>query len=49
MDKIRVAMTDAMTNLSPAQKAKVEFAMQVLRDELELEPHYPGWYDDSNY
>ena len=48
MDKIRQAMTDAMAGLSPDQKAKVQFAMQVLRDELQLEPRYPGWDGNPN-
>ena len=48
VNKIRQAMTDAMTGLSAAQKAKVQFAMQVFRDELQLEPRYPGFDGNPN-
>jgi ActR/RegA family two-component response regulator len=48
MDKIRSAMNSAMTDLTPAQKAKMDFAMQVLRDELQLQPKYPGFNGNQN-
>jgi hypothetical protein len=48
MDKIRTAMNAVMTDLTPAQKDKLNFAMQVLRDELQLEPKYPGFNGNQN-
>jgi hypothetical protein len=49
MDKIRAAMTDVMnSNLSADQKAKVQKAMTVLKDELQLEPRYPGFNGNPN-
>ena len=49
MDKIRSAMTDVMnSNLSADQKAKVQKAMTVLKDELQLEPRYPGFNGNPN-
>jgi hypothetical protein len=48
MDKIRNAMEAVMTDLNSAQKAKLNFAMQVLRDELRLEPQYPGFNGNQN-
>jgi hypothetical protein len=48
MDKIRSAMNAAMSDLTPAQKAKMDFAMQVLRDELQLQPQYPGFNGNQN-
>lgn len=44
-------MTAAMTDLTPEQAAKVQFAMQVLQvlqDELELHPRYPGYDGNPN-
>jgi hypothetical protein len=49
MDKIRSAMSSVMnSNLSADQKAKVQAAMTVLRDELQLEPRYPGFDGNPN-
>lgn len=48
MDKIRQAMTDAMSGLTPDQQAKVRFMMQVFNDELQLEPRYPGFNGNPN-
>jgi len=48
MARIRSAMTAAMTDLTPEQAAKVQFAMQVLQDELELHPRYPGYDGNPN-
>jgi len=41
-------MTAAMTDLTPEQAAKVQFAMQVLQEELELHPRYPGYDGNPN-
>ena len=49
MVKIRAAMTDAMNqNLNPAQTKKMQFAMSVLQDELNLEAPYPGYNGNPN-
>lgn len=49
MAKIRTAMTSAMTDLNPAQKAKLDYAMQVLQDELmQLHPQNPGYNGNPN-
>jgi hypothetical protein len=49
LDKIRTAMTSVMnSNLSTDQKAKMQAAMTVLRDELQLEPTYPGFNGNPN-
>jgi hypothetical protein len=48
MARIRSAMTAAMTGLTSEQAAKVQFAMTVLRDELGLEPPYPGFDGNPN-
>ena len=49
MAKIRTAMTNAMTSLSPAQKEKVEYAMEVLRDELQINASYAGADGNPNH
>jgi hypothetical protein len=41
-------MTAAMDNLSPEQKAKVQFAMQVIQGEIGLQAHYPGYDGNPN-
>jgi hypothetical protein len=49
MVKISTAMSSVMNaNLSPDQKAKVQAAMSVLKDELQLEPRYPGFDGNPN-
>jgi hypothetical protein len=48
MTKIRTAMTSAMSGLNPAQKSKLDYAMQVLKDELELHPQNPGYDGNPN-
>ena len=49
MAKIRTAMTSAMADLTPAQKAKLDSAMQVLRDELQLNASFPGADGNPNH
>jgi hypothetical protein len=49
MAKIRTAMSSVMADLTPAQKAKLDYAMQVLREELELHPQYPGYDGNPNH
>ncbi len=49
VEKIRTAMNAVMnSNLSTDQKAKMQTAMTVLRDELQLEPTYPGFNGNPN-
>jgi hypothetical protein len=49
MAKIRTAMSSVMTDLTPAQKAKMDSAMQVLQDELmQLNPKNPGYNGNPN-
>lgn len=48
LDKIRDAMNAAQSNLNAEQKAKMQAAMAVLRDELLLEPRYPGFDGNPN-
>jgi hypothetical protein len=48
MARINSAMSNAMTDLTPEQAAKVRFAMTVFRDELQLEPRYPGYDGNPN-
>lgn len=48
MERIHHAMTAAMADMSPEQKAKLQFAMQVLRDELSIHAHYPGFDGNPN-
>ena len=48
MDRIHKAMVDAMAGLSPDQRAKADFAMQVLQDELQIRPQYPGYNGNPN-
>ena len=48
MAKIRTAMAAVMNdNLTPDQKAKLQFAMSVLQAEMQLHPRYPGYNGDT--
>ncbi len=46
--KIRSAMAAAMADMTAQQKAKAQFAMTVIMDELRLEPRYPGYNGNPN-
>ena len=46
--KVRKAMATVTAGMTAQQKAKAKFAMAVLMDELQLEPHYPGYDGDPN-
>jgi hypothetical protein len=48
LDKLRQAMTSAMTGLTPDQQAKVRFMMQVFNDEMMIESRYPGYNGNPN-
>jgi hypothetical protein len=48
LKRIRDAMVSAETNLSAGQKARMDAAMAILRDELMLEPTYPGFNGNPN-
>jgi hypothetical protein len=48
LGRLRDAMVAAQTNMSADQKAKMKVAMAVLRDELLLEPTYPGFDGNPN-
>jgi hypothetical protein len=49
MVKISSAMSSVMnSNLNSDQKAKLQAAMSVLKDELQLEPRYPGFDGNPN-
>ena len=46
--KVRAAMDKVMVTLTPEQKAKLEFAMKLLQEEMMLEPQYPGYNGNPN-